>query len=198
MKTVAGGVSRRAVELSAAVFVAVAALAAAPGIIANEDRATTVSLFSVPEGVSAIRLGGEDLFINREGKRATVFLDDARHMSGEQLWWCPHERIFVSPYHGEQFDPAGRKIGGPARGGLNEYRVRNDRGRLIIDTDDVVVRGLTPRGRPPATLSGARFDLPYNSGPGSFCRQPVASHGTLRSSTTREGSDSSNRRIATH
>jgi hypothetical protein len=59
--------------------------------------------------------------------------------------------------------------------GWNQYAVRIDDGKVVIDQDDIIIGDLTERGEAPAALDDADFSRPYNSGPGSFCENPVAS-----------------------
>ena len=143
--------------------------------LALNGRDHTLRLDELPEGVTAHKLGGDDVFIVRDGNDVRVFLSDARHLPGDTLWWCPNEQIFIEVEHGSSFDRQGRKIGGPAAGGLNQYEVRTNDGELIVDTDAVIVGGQSPRGVAPVSLDDADFSRPFNSGPGSFCEDPVAS-----------------------
>jgi hypothetical protein len=95
-----------------------------------------------------------------------------RHLPNESLWWCPKEELFAAPTHGEMFDKEGRKIGGPARGGLNRYLVRVDGARLTIETSHVIV-GPINRDGTPSEISG--MDEPWASGPTAFCYGAIKS-----------------------
>lgn len=116
-------------------------------------RDHTLRLDELPEGVTAHELGGDDVFVIRDGNDVRVFLSDARHLPDETLWWCPNEEVFIEVEHGSMFDRQGRKIGGPAAGGLNQYEVRTDGGELIVHRWEVIVGGVDPPWRGP---SGAR------------------------------------------
>lgn len=140
-------------------------------VLDGDDGA--LRLDDVSEGVTAHEVGGDDVFIVRDGNDVRVFLADARHLPDDTLWWCPNEQIFVDVEHGSQFDRQGRKIGGPAQGGLNRYDVRVHEGKLIVDRDQVIVGGLAPRGEAPAAVDNADFSRPYDSGAGSFCDDPI-------------------------
>jgi len=133
-------------------------------------------LDTVPEGVSLIDVDGQPVFLVREGRKVTAFIADVRHLSGEPLWWCPTERVFVAPTHGEEFDGAGRKIGGPARGDLNRFPTRVEGSQLLIDANQIVVGSRVIDGGSAAEAGDGR---PWDAGPGSFCagalRSPAAS-----------------------
>ena len=73
-----------------------------------------VALASIPQGVTAARLGGHHVFYVRVGDDVTVFLDRAQHIPGERLWWCLPSYTFRSPFHGEAFAADGTRLGGPA------------------------------------------------------------------------------------
>jgi hypothetical protein len=158
-----------------AVLVGIALVGVAAAWLVLDGDDGTLRLDDVAEGVSAHELAGEDVFIVREGNSVRVFLSDARHLPEDTLWWCPSEQIFVEVEHGSMFDRQGRRIGGPAQGGLNQYEARVDHGKLIINRDQVILGGLTPRGESPAAVEGPDFSRPYNSGAGSFCEDPIAS-----------------------
>lgn len=50
--------------------------------------------------------------VNRRGD-FSVFLARAPHLRNEPLEWDDRQRLFVSPFHGESFSAAGRKVEGP-------------------------------------------------------------------------------------
>lgn len=163
---------RRIVKWVVPVGIAIVGVAILVLVLGRDD---SLRLDDLPQGVSAHQLGGDDVFIMREGMNVRVFLSDARHLPEDTLWWCPNEQVFVEVEHGSTFDRQGRKIGGPAQGGLNQYRVRVDDGKIVVDRSEIVVGELTPRGESPQGIDDADFSRPYNSGPGSFCNDPVAS-----------------------
>jgi hypothetical protein len=108
----------------------------------------------------------------RDGDEVRVFLADTRHLPDDTLWWCPKEQVFVGVEHGEQFTREGLRIGGPSRGGLNEYPTDVDGRNLIIDTGQVI-EGSAAHGDAPPEMRGANFVEPYDSGPDSFCAGAV-------------------------
>jgi hypothetical protein len=167
-RAVTGGRFLKWILAAGVVLGAVAALVLVLG------RDGSLRLDDLPQGVTAHRIDGDHVFIMRDGSEVMVFLPDARHLPDDTLWWCPSEQVFFEVEHGSMFDRRGRKIGGPAEGGLNQYAVRVDEGKIVIDRDAVIVGGLTPRGEAPEA-SDADFSRPINSGPGSFCTEPVAS-----------------------
>jgi Rieske Fe-S protein len=124
------------------------------------------SLDAVPEGVSLIDVDGQPVFLAREGSEVTAFIADVRHLSGEPLWWCPSERVFAAPTHGEAFDREGRMIGGPARGDLNRFPTRVEGSELLIDANHVIVGSKADHASSPVETGGGR---PWDAGPGSFC-----------------------------
>jgi hypothetical protein len=95
-----------------------------------------------------------------------AFLTDVHHLTGEtSLWWCPAEREFAAPTHGERFDEAGDVVGGPPRRGLDQLRVQRTGEKLTVHVDDVFP------GRPvdasqQRPLADSR---PWDQGAGSFC-----------------------------
>jgi nitrite reductase/ring-hydroxylating ferredoxin subunit len=82
-----------------------------------------LALDSLPEGVSAHEVEGVPVFLVRHGRSVEGFLDRAQHLANEQLWWCPAEEVFVSPFHGELFDAQGRALAGPAFRDLDRVSV---------------------------------------------------------------------------
>jgi nitrite reductase/ring-hydroxylating ferredoxin subunit len=72
------------------------------------------------------------VFLVKHGRSVEGFLDRAQHLANEQLWWCPDEEVFVSPFHGELFDAQGRALAGPASRDL-------DRVSVEVAVDGVVV-----------------------------------------------------------
>lgn len=178
-------VGRRSVKWIVAVVLGLAAVAALTLVLGKDD---SLRLGDLPQGVSAHQVGGNDVFIMREGADVSIFLSDARHLPEDTLWWCPNEQVFFEVEHGATFDRQGRPIGGPAAGGLNQYAVRVDDGKLVIDSDKIIVGDLTKRGEAPAALNDADFSRPINSGLGSFCEDPVASPPEAARSGDPEGS----------
>jgi hypothetical protein len=163
---------RSPVKWIVALVISLAAAAVVLALVLGKDD--SLRLDDLTQGVTAHEVDGNDVFITREGDDLRVFLSDARHLPEDTLWWCPNEQIFFEVEHGSQFDRQGRKIGGPAQGGLNQYAVSVTDGKLLIDSDEVIVGDLSQRGEAPAALSRANFSR-INSGPGSFCDGAVAS-----------------------
>ena len=130
--------------------------AASPGRV-------VVALASIPQGVTAARLGGHHVFYVRVGDDVTVFLDRAQHLPGERLWWCLPAYVFQAPTHGETFAPDGTRLGGPARRGLDRFAARV-RGRTLVVRLDTLVKG--------ALVSGPGGSSPPY--PGSFPSDPCA------------------------
>lgn len=162
---------RPPVKWIVAVFISLAVVAVVALDLGKDD---SLRLDDLAEGVTAHEVGGNDVFIMRDGADVRIFLPDARHLPEDTLLWCPNEQIFFEVEHGSQFDQQGRKIGGPAQGGLNQYAVRVEDSKLVIDSDEVSVGDLSDRGEAPAALNGANYSR-VNSGPGSFCEGAVAS-----------------------
>lgn len=143
-------------------------LAPAPG---------SVELSSIPEGVSARRVDGTPVFIVRDDRAFTVFLTDPQHLPGEHvLWWCPSERLFASPTHGELFDERGRAVvDTPAARGLSRLEATVRGGTLFINVEGRV-ESTAPRQ--PRSVPAAEGGEPWDSGPGSFCYAPIRSDQT--------------------
>jgi hypothetical protein len=157
---------RRVLTWIGAVAVGVVGLSTLVLVLRGDDA---LRLDDVREGVTFRELAGEQVFFVREDDDVRVFLADARHLPDDTLWWCPNEQVFVEVEHSSQFDRQGRKIAGPARGGLNRYAVRVVDGELVIDDDEIILGRLTPHGELPKTFGRPDFGRPYDSGEGSFC-----------------------------
>jgi hypothetical protein len=111
----------------------------------SSHRVKGIRVETIPEGTSVQRLAGRSVFVVRHGEAFKAFLPDPRHLPGEStLWWCPRERQFASPTHGEFFTEEGRVLGGPARGDLNRLTLNIRRGHVVSDGE--VVLGLNRRG----------------------------------------------------
>ena len=72
----------------------------------------------------------------------TAFRNRAQHLRKEYVWWCPHQQVFEARPDGERFDREGFKLGGPARRGLDEYRVRR-LGRVVTIEFDAIIKGVS-------------------------------------------------------
>jgi hypothetical protein len=72
-------------------------------------------------------VGGELLALNTSGPVGAEF--------GRQgVGWCPSSGYFGSNTTDSRYGPAGRLVTGPARRGLDRYRLRqDDAGRLVVD-----------------------------------------------------------------
>jgi hypothetical protein len=120
------------------------------------------------------------VFLVRQDNSVTTFLTNPHGTPGLHiLWWCPKEQLFIEPAHAGAFDVQGRIIGGPASRGLDRLRTRVKGDAILIDTRSVI-RGPTARyddrGREPGNYDapGVYSGMgPWNSGPQSFCYQPV-------------------------
>jgi hypothetical protein len=123
------------------------------------------ALRDIPFGVSVLEFGTTPTFVVRDGVSVRVFLTNAQDLPGEDaLWWCPQEKVFAAPTHGEVFGPDGEALGGPAQRGLNELYVQVSAGRVIAHLDQI--RLGTPRDR---SREYRASDGAWDSGPGSFC-----------------------------
>jgi nitrite reductase/ring-hydroxylating ferredoxin subunit len=140
-----------------------------PVELVTSDGRAALALSNVPEGVSVHDADGEVFWLVRDGGSVTAFANDAQHIEGEGLWWCPSVTTFMGPDHGEQFDRTGRRDGGPARAGLDRFPVEISGGAVTVD--------LTRRL--PGTKESSTRDripvgaLPLDSGPGSVCEDAL-------------------------
>lgn len=111
---------------------------------------------------------GESVFLVRAGDDVRALSPDARHMSGEVVWWCEASKIFWEDHHGSVFDAQGRKIGGPARGGLNRFETTLTGGEVVVNVEQVTQGELQPRGEWPRDAAGVR-----DGAPPTFCADPL-------------------------
>lgn len=124
------------------------------------------------ESVRAATFGARPTFLIRRAGTVTVFLTDVQHLAGEDtLWWCPSERLFVSPTHGELFDAGGRVVGGPARAGLDRLGAVLVDGRLVVDEHQIIPGSARPVPLTDLLPGAGRWDR----GPSSFCAGAVRS-----------------------
>jgi len=137
------------------------------------DGAFRVALDDVPDGVSGYDVGGYRFFLVRDGDDVIALRDDAQHLPGERLWWCPNERHFFAPTHGETFDLRGRKIAGPSTRDLDRYTTTIHAGELVVDFTSVE-RGASRTER-------ALPRPPWNGGPGSYCDGAMTTSGPAAS-----------------
>jgi hypothetical protein len=185
--------SRRRIGL-AATLVAVAAVASVPFLIRDEGddpslRVTTpdstprqigdeirIAFEAVPEGATGYHIDLHRFFVVRDGERVRAFVDDAQHLPGERLWWCPREKQFAAPTHGETFASDGTKVAGPAQRDLDQYNTSVEDGDLVINLAQVI-RGApsTASSTPPGEDS--RFTTPWNRGPSSYCQGALTTDG---------------------
>jgi Rieske Fe-S protein len=98
-----------------------------------------------PEGVSAHFVDDVPIFLVRNGVSLTAYIGYANHLPGEQIWWCPHQEVFVSPFHGEVFDRFGRVLEGPPMRDLDRVAATlAPEGDVLLDLERVSV-GSTER-----------------------------------------------------
>jgi hypothetical protein len=161
--------------VAAAVFAVLAS--ASPSSASSARRIVRVPLSAVPDGVSARTLGGTPVFLVRQGESVTTFLTDPHGTPGLHiLWWCPNEQVFIEPAHAEAFDMHGRIVGGPPSRGLDRLKT-TVKDRTVVIRADIVMRGGTarydPLGRNDGSYEYIGVYATWNSGPGSFCNQPI-------------------------
>lgn len=81
-----------------------------------------VSLTDIAQGVSVHPIGGARVFLVRESREITGFRTISPHL-GAALWWCPRERVFISPNHGEVFDARGKLMWGQSAVDMQPFEV---------------------------------------------------------------------------
>jgi nitrite reductase/ring-hydroxylating ferredoxin subunit len=137
-----------------------------------DRRPMTLPLATVPHGVSERTVASRAVFLERRGDRVTTFLTDVHHLPGEAaLWYCPKERVFVSPTHAETFDLTGRVLDGPATRGLDRFTTAVDGNHVIVHLADVI-RGNDDRPAHPPALS-AEVAGNWDTAPDTFCFQAL-------------------------
>jgi hypothetical protein len=108
-------------------------------------------------------------------------VNSAQHLPGERLWWCPDEKVFVSPSHGELFGANGHYLAGPASRDLDRATVTDDAsGKLAVDLSRI------QRGKArsqPDSFEGLSPDVKSRylewsgrdqGAPSSFCHNHIA------------------------
>jgi len=142
-----------------------------------------LALDSLPEGVTAHTVQGVPLFLVRHGREVKGYLDDAQHLANEQLWWCPAEEVFVSPFHGELFDAEGRLLAGPARQDLDRIAVEVTAPGLVVVDPFTVQQGTVRMVRDPSMVDDSvwiayRSWAAHRAGESStFCKPRVVGQG---------------------
>jgi hypothetical protein len=130
-----------------------------------------------------MRFGPRTVFLLRGQNGWRAFLTDVHHLVGEStLWWCPVERQFAAPTHGERFDETGDVVGGTPRRGLDQLLVDVAGANLTIHLHDVYP------GRP-VDVSQQRpltDNSPWDGGAGSFCVGAVKAEPSLAPPTQPE------------
>jgi Rieske Fe-S protein len=105
-----------------------------------------IALKDLPEGVSTRRIHGTPVFLVRRGDKVTTFLTNMHHIPGETvLFWCPAQKQFQSPTHGETFDRTGAVVGGPAFSGLDRLPTTVEGDVAHVDYGQVIADP-RPRG----------------------------------------------------
>jgi len=107
---------------------------------------------------------GQPVLAVREGETLRVFRADVHHLEGEPISFCPVQRVFASPFHGETFDLTGAVVGGPASRGLDEIPVIEQAG-YVVQAGEIRLGPERPPDGAPEPGNGKSWD----SGPGSFC-----------------------------
>ncbi|MEX1162258.1 MAG: META domain-containing protein [Nitriliruptor sp.] len=121
-------------------------------------------LDEIERGTTSGVIEDRQVFFVRTGDEVDVFIAAAQHLPDEGLWWCPDERVFASPFHGELFDLDGRARMGPAARDLDRFAIEIRDGQLHVDAGQVI------HGAPARALEP--HDQPWSEG---FCtgRQPA-------------------------
>lgn len=142
-----------------------------------------LALDYLPEGVTPLRVQGVPVFLMRHGRDVQAYLDDAQHLANEQLWWCPAEEVFLSPFHSELFDADGRALAGPAFRGLDRVSVKVTADGGVVVDPFTVQPGPARRVQDLSMLDGKVWTA-YRSwsglttgGPSSFCQPRVVGEG---------------------
>jgi len=163
--------------------VAVAVVGAAVVLTVTRAPAGRLALDSLPEGMTAHKVQGVPVFLVRHGRDVKGYLDDAQHLANEQLWWCPAEEVFVSPFHGELFDAQGRALAGPAFGDLERVGVKVTAGGVVV-VDPFTVQPRTARRARDRSMVDGTVWIAYRSwsgltagGPSTFCQPRIAGEG---------------------
>lgn len=165
---------RRLRRRATASGLAVAALAAAVLVVLRDDPERVVrttgpdqqELDDVPQGVTGHVLDGVPLFVVRTDGEVNAFVARSTYLAGP-LWWCPSEQLFVSPAHGEAYEPDGTAVAGPAPRDLDTVAVTIEAG--IVRIDPRAVRPGAPRHTVPSTIP----DGPWEAS--GFCSNHVES-----------------------
>lgn len=121
---------------------------------AIDEAALVVDEDEVPQGVSAWEVDGRRVFVIREGDSVGAFLGYTTHLEDEPIWWCPTRAAFISPFHGEAYDTAGRILGGPQSRALDALPVQQHGPDIVVAPRPVVTGA-------PADDPSARSDLPW-------------------------------------
>ena len=136
------------------------------------DKAASLALGSVPQGISARTIAEQNVFLNREGHQVAALLTDPHGTPGlHVLWWCPQEHLFVEPAHGAAFDANGKIIGGPAERGLDQLKTTVEGSTVTVHLHQVIPGSTTRHDRTPSP--GSQSVGPWNTTPASFCFQPT-------------------------
>lgn len=101
---------------------------ATPDAIASLDRL---------EEERVIYLEDDHVFLVFNDGDPLALADDAQHL-GDRVEFCESSQMFESPAHGEKFDIEGSYYGGPARSGLDRYRVRIEGDGVYVDLDELI------------------------------------------------------------
>lgn len=140
-----------------------------PGTWQIRGVVAEAQLSGVPIGVSTLEFGSTPTFVVRAADSVRVFLTNVQHLPSEDaLWWCPHEKVFAAPTHGEAFGPGGDALGGPAQRGLNELAVDVSGAEVTARIDQVRLGKARDPNRDYRTGDGA-----WDVGPGSFCADAI-------------------------
>lgn len=161
----------------------IAILGAAVVLTLTRPAQGPLALDSLPEGVTAHTVEGVPLFLVRHGRDVKGLLDDAQHLPNEQLWWCPAEEVFVSPFHGELFDAEGRLLVGPGVRDLDRVAVRVTATGFVVVDPFTVQQGTTRKAGDTSRLDASLW-IAYRSWAGltagessTFCEPRVVGEG---------------------
>jgi nitrite reductase/ring-hydroxylating ferredoxin subunit len=143
-----------------------------------------LALDSLPEGVTAHTIQGVPVFlVSRHSRDVKGYLDAAQHLANEQLWWCPAEEVFVSPFHGELFDAEGHLLAGPAVRDLDRVAVTVTTTGVVVVDPFTVRQGMARRVRE-ASMVDISVWTAYRSWsgraagePSTFCQQRISGEG---------------------
>ena len=109
------------------------------GKIAGRNLRSVASLSDIPPGTIMPFRSGRFYLVRMEDGGLMAVSMICSHL-GCTVNWDAAEKVFKCPCHSSSFDRLGNVIKSPATSALNYYRVTVDKGQVMVDLENAIIK----------------------------------------------------------